>query len=262
MVRHCIAVMSWLVLWPLANAAEIEVKEVSGKKCFSITISGEIDRTTVVALQRALGSKECRARMQGEDPRNWPIVVSIGGPGGDVEAAMQIGRIFRASEAWVEVEHEEPCASACVIAFLGGVSRSVSPWGGMVGLHRPYAVRPTSTQAEAQSAFESLRTGLEKYFREMNLASRLLEIMNSVDPGSVKWLRADKDRPLMEELGLIGSDPVWSERNLSVRARMAGISKTEMVRREQRAHAECGSPPDQKPAGWFKCLEDIYNGER
>lgn len=59
--------------------------------------------------------------------------VVLAGPGGRIGPAFEINRMIRDRRLTTRVEGA--CASACTIAFLGGVERSVAP-GARLGFHQ------------------------------------------------------------------------------------------------------------------------------
>ncbi|MDI1284978.1 MAG: hypothetical protein PSV46_11345 [Reyranella sp.] len=59
--------------------------------------------------------------------------VVLAGPGGRIGASFEISRLIRSRRLATRVE--TACASACTIAFLGGVDRSIAP-GARLGFHR------------------------------------------------------------------------------------------------------------------------------
>jgi hypothetical protein len=59
--------------------------------------------------------------------------VVLAGPGGRISVGSELYEMFRDRKLATRVDDE--CASACTVAFLGGVDRSISP-GGRLGFHR------------------------------------------------------------------------------------------------------------------------------
>lgn len=88
-------------------------------------------RTLYVEGSYGVGSEEAVRRAL---ERNRAIrTVVLAGPGGRASVGFDLYRMFQARKLATRVEGG--CASACTIAFLGGVERSVSP-GGRLGFHR------------------------------------------------------------------------------------------------------------------------------
>ena len=68
--------------------------------------------------------------------RNKATVVEFDSPGGDIYKAMELGRKIRELGLDTFQTRGLQCASACSLAFLGGVSRSSA--ANAIGVHRPY----------------------------------------------------------------------------------------------------------------------------
>ena len=73
----------------------------------------------------------------------------------------------------------------------------------------------------------------------MNIPSRLLDVMNSIPPSDVRFLDPYSDKQLLEELGIVGQDPVFADVVATRIAEIVGISKSEYYTRKQRARQEC-----------------------
>ena len=196
-----------------AGAAQIAVSE----DCLFVNLSGEIDRATPILLRRSLESRRCKIDAEGRSGIN----IWLDSAGGDVDAAMEVGRVLRKWQARAMVDKDAHCASACVLALLGGVWRAVS---GTVGLHRPYSTTPSSSADEAAIMYRSMRAKLQGYFQEMNIPDRLLDAMNAVGPQQIRWLSGERDQKELEELWIQGNDPVWEDLQLSKRAEELNIT--------------------------------------
>jgi hypothetical protein len=68
--------------------------------------------------------------------RNKAKVIEFDSPGGDIYTAMELGRRIRKLGLDTFQTRGLQCASACSLAFLGGVSRSAA--ANAIGVHRPY----------------------------------------------------------------------------------------------------------------------------
>ena len=86
--------------------------------------------------------------------------VYIDSLGGDVRAAMEIGRIVRRREMGVNVIPETSCASACVLVFAAGVDRDIyeSP-GKAVTFAMLYPAKPGLLCLQGQSEFIGSTSG-------------------------------------------------------------------------------------------------------
>lgn len=88
-------------------------------------------RTLYVAGSYGVGSADAVRRALDTHPGIRTVVLS--GPGGRASVGFELYRLFQQHRLATRVDGG--CASACTIAFLGGVDRSVSP-GGRLGFHR------------------------------------------------------------------------------------------------------------------------------
>jgi hypothetical protein len=78
-----------------------------------------------------MGSGQAVRRALEQNPKIREVVLS--GPGGRMGAGFEISRMIRSRRLATRVD--TGCASACTIAFLGGVDRSLAP-GAKLGFHR------------------------------------------------------------------------------------------------------------------------------
>jgi hypothetical protein len=198
--------------------------QITVKGCGVVTLSGEIDSQTPTLLQHSVDN--CR--------RHRTPVLDLDSPGGDLDAAMQAGRIVRTWQGITDVPKGAQCASACVFVLLGGVQRLVE---GTIGLHRPYSTDMTSSSDEAAKKYRSMRAKVLSYLQEMNIPDRLLDAMNAVGPQRIRWLSGSKNEKELEELWIQGRDPVWEDLALSRKAQELNISNEELIKRAQLAQA-------------------------
>lgn len=195
------------------HAGELDADGMS-KLCRSVLISGVIVAGDAAKFQAWLTANP------------FTLYVYLRSPGGDIEAAMKIGRTIRSrfmhTQAephgterglYVLLEHEKKedfpneaagklsncsekgcCLSACVLILAAGAS--FEP--GNIGLHRP------SAKDFATSDYASVRDRLEKglervrgYLSEMEVSPRLQEAMMSVPSDELLMLGEEKALPLM-----------------------------------------------------------------
>jgi hypothetical protein len=142
------------------------------------------------------------------------ITFDLISPGGDVDEAIKIGRLFRkylittASNYFHETGNlfqsfgcrsaaECVCASACALIWFGGVERT-----GSIGLHRPYLNDPRFRQmpaAEATSVYRRILKDVAAYAAEMEIPQSIVEAMVGTSSGDMRWVdhydRSGIDRP-------------------------------------------------------------------
>ena len=137
-------------------------------------------------------------------------------PGGSVEEAIRIGRLFRKytieAAAPIRLEDgrfvaislsnpEHPlcdgssdciCASACAPIWFGAVDRL-----GTVGLHRPRiddlafrSLNPT----DASAAYRQMLDGVRGYLDEMEVPKQMIESMVATGSAEIRWVDAIEDK--------------------------------------------------------------------
>lgn len=122
------------VLYDRAVPALTELWNIySGDEALSdlaVTVSPDGTRLLVDGAYGMGGDRMVRQALE-QNPRIREVVLS--GPGGRMGTGFEISRLIRNRRLATHVE--TACASACTIAFLGGVERSVAP-GARLGFHR------------------------------------------------------------------------------------------------------------------------------
>jgi hypothetical protein len=97
-----------------------------------LTLSVSPDGTTLlIDGAYGMGSDQAVRRTLEQNPKIREVVLA--GPGGRIGAGAEIGRMIRNRRLATRVD--TACASACTIAFLGGVDRSIAP-SAKLGFHR------------------------------------------------------------------------------------------------------------------------------
>lgn len=197
-------------------------------------------------------------------PKTGPIdiLVNLDSDGGDIDAAMEIGRLIRKRPTWTQVlgarGPDSACASACVLIMSAGSNRLP---GGRIGIHRPFSTQTKATgYAESTARYAAMATRVKAYLEEMGMPSRLYEEMIKVPAEQVRWLTIKEQ----EMLAILGKDPAYEDAGDSQAAAIRGISKQEWLRRKALAQRECGAPPPKLPidlpsySRWGECLDRIY----
>lgn len=193
------------------------------------------------------------------------MMLTLDSNGGDVVAAMEAGTFVREKKMATTVRPKS-CASACVLLYVGGVRR----FGFSFGLHRPYSIKLSMNQSEAKNQYEQINNSIRQYLTRMNIPERLLDIMNSTSPDKVKWIDRDNNEDLIEELHLVGEDPIYAEEQDSQYAKSLKISKKEFYERRARSEDICkpilyrSYPNVTKADGdaYNACNNDIMHGRR
>jgi len=177
----------------------------------------------------------------------WTILsFDLDSSGGDIYAAMEIGKLIRKARATCVIRPGAKCYSACVFVLSGAVKRDVY---GEVGIHRPFSTYVGKRDYEStQNEYRRTETAVRTYLREMNLPGQLFEAMVVVPPEKIRIL-SDKE---LEAFGLSGTDPVEQDTEDATDASRYGISKTECIRRKASLDRVCPSPDlySASPAQW------------
>lgn len=212
---------------------------------YTIRLEGDIDQNSPRQLNSAI------MKIRSLEPNSKGVInLFLNSGGGDLEAGIKIGEIARSNEMTTWIPKNAICASACAVAYLGGVIRSTF---GRYGIHRPYTNHYNETEEDARKSYDLINKLIEAYLSHMHITPRLLEAMNLVPPGDIRWL-SESER---NEFGIDGGDPVYSDRKQSEYARKLGITKGELYHRQQRANSECVRSPAMD-----QCHRDIYEGRR
>ena len=120
-----------------------------------------------------------------------------------------------------------------------------------IGVHRPFSDRFFASESEDKSQYERVNRLIKQYLGSMNIPKTLLNTMNSVPPGKVKWLTDEQ----LKEMHILGEDPVYADQSDSSTAKRLGISKKELYAREQRANTICSYDD-------LNCRIDVIEGRR
>lgn len=200
---------------------------------YQIFINGEINSDLESSIRTVVGFYVYRFREQisRHEIGGWFIVDSIGG---DVEAALRIGRMLRSVNASVAIPMRGRCYSSCVFLIVGAVERMSL---GQVGIHRPYfgAVGRNVPAAEVRNRINAIDNLIERYLQDMNVPVSLLHAMKSVRPEDIQIL-SDHD---LQRFMLNSPDPVWDELDVARQAWIYGTSSAEFRRRRSAVESRC-----------------------
>jgi hypothetical protein len=250
-----IAVIITFISSSESNATVSPVLPDSSEKGYRpYRISGEITSMDVDQVKNIVQSKGA-----------WDILTFyLNSSGGDIYAAMEIGKLIRKARATCVILPGAKCYSACVFVLSGAVKRSVY---GEVGIHRPLSTYVGRRDYEStQNEYRRTETAVRAYLREMNLPAQLFEAMVVVPPEKIRIL-SDKE---LEAFGLSGTDPVEQETEEATDASDYGISKTECIRRKANLDRVCPSPDlfsassaqqwEAWSMAWFDCRQAYMFG--
>ena len=142
-------------------------------------------------------------------PQVDTIDLDLNSDGGDLQAAMAIGRIVRKNWIWT-TGPDVPgmrCLSACVFIFAAGAQR-IAARDSVVGVHRPIFERYGDMELlEAQTQYARLVKESRDYLREMGITDGLADAMFAVSSDTLRPLSYET----MRAMNLTGVDPAYEE---------------------------------------------------
>ncbi|MFM8746549.1 MAG: hypothetical protein ACKOED_07785 [Aestuariivirga sp.] len=167
-------------------AAEIKIDPASPKEFPAILISGVFEdgddkKFTALAL----------------DVDN--AIVVFESPGGNLLAGLGIGRAIRLKEFSTAVEGGAQCASACGLAWLGGIRRFAHPEA-QIGFHAAYI--ENNGQATETGAGNAL---VGAYLNQLSLPQSAIVYLTSAPPHDMQWLPLQEARNYGIDLEIIGA---------------------------------------------------------
>jgi hypothetical protein len=149
--------------------------------------------------------------------------------GGDIDTAMELGRLLRKAGIYTAIGRNDQCMSACVFAFMGGERRSVA---GRLGIHRPFFPFTQETP-DRYARFRYLQKVLKDYVEEMDFPVSLYEAVMLVPPETHQIVSpVDLKRFYLE-----GISPSTEDMVDAASARRLHISMAEYLKHKARAPA-------------------------
>ena len=117
-------------------------------------------------------------------------IVTFESNGGNVVAAISFGRTIRTLGLTTIQLRSHQCASACTLAFLGGVIRSAEP--GAIGVRQTSFSQDGIDGHDTVAAVQSITAEIITYMIEMGADPRLLQLSLSVAPNDMRYLTASE----------------------------------------------------------------------
>jgi hypothetical protein len=225
------------------RTALADVSIESGLTGYKINIFGTISRDDATKLAQ----REAELELGVLNPE-----VFLNSTGGDVDAAMSIGRIVRRIDGFTRVERNAHCYSSCALIYIAGVDRYVGVdllGTGLIGLHRPYFASFPQARAVIEREAPQMLQSLKRYIEEMGLSDSFYNQMVTTEPSSMVLYGDSLCQRLRACTGSSGyrdiyrlvpqRDPTFDEIEVAYDARWYGIDTAEMRRRAAAAES-CG----------------------
>jgi hypothetical protein len=172
------------------------------------------------------------------------LMLWLNSPGGDLLAAMEIGRIIRSVDGWTYIGDKERCYSSCALIFIAGVNRTNY---GELGLHRPYFASAPLSREQIEKQVPLMRSAVKKYVEEMGITDSFFERMFNTEPSDIEIFRLDEAEKIVPL-----RDPVYDEIETATMARTYGLTTSEYRKRVSLALRSCSDRRD--------CLDEIMWG--
>ncbi len=237
------------------SPARADVRQYGEDENFLVyEITGIISKADVAAL--ATLRKTAKNSSKG-------VMFHLNSDGGDVEAAIELGRQLRTLQAFALTRNSGRCYSACVFVLAGAVYRVRS---NSIGIHRPYSTNLTErTYKESQAEYERLAKLAKTFLLDVNVSTSLYDAMIQVPPQKIRTLTLEE----MDQFGLLETDPAKQDLDDNASARYYGVSKIEYLRRKADLEVKCsnqlkrmtnGGNADIEP--YLRCEESVMGKRR
>ena len=213
---------SWSPIRKYSNPSDIAYPRVSASGAAArvdevrVFLSGEITRADIESAE-VLASllKSGKQKIAGN-------TVWLASNGGDIDAAMELGRLLRKWGVFTYIGRDDQCLSACVFAFMGGERRSVE---GRLGIHRPYFPY-TLDSPDRPARFRYLQRTLKAYVEELDFPASLYEAVMLVPPESMQILAPAE----LKKFYLEGISPLSEDIADAASARRLDLSMLEYLK--------------------------------
>lgn len=164
-----------------------------GNVCADITIERvPIDNSAPVLLLKGKFSRADNPELLAKEvAASGAKVIAFDSKGGQVVSAMAYGRMIRSLGLSTLQIRSFQCASACALAFIGGVNRDADP--GAIGVHQSSFSPDTDIEGHAAvAAVQSMTAEIMTYLIEMDVDPKLLQLSLSVPSNDMRYLTADE----------------------------------------------------------------------
>jgi ATP-dependent protease ClpP protease subunit len=176
--------------WKLACDAPRPTRVAVTTACaLTVPLRGIIDGSRLSLVRRAL---QRRVTVQRALHRDVDVRIDVDSPGGELFAALEIGRLLRAEGASIAVGPGASCLSACVFLLMGALDRSISD-DARVGIHRPSLGAPPAGgpgPGHEAAIVAAMAESLVLYAQQMHVSRRLIDAMMAIPPDRVELLSA------------------------------------------------------------------------
>jgi ATP-dependent protease ClpP protease subunit len=224
-MRFLILTLSFFMMISNTYSMTYAIEEPDGKPNYcSWIISGDISKDEFVFAEEIFKKHLNKCKQTS----GWiSLTINLDSPGGDVDAAMSIGRFLRKYGVRTTVRENSKCISSCVFIFMAGLERTVNREN-TIGVHRPYFVDLSSQISinEIQNIRRKRIESIKNYLNEMDIPISLVDLMMAIPPNDIKLLSNDD----MKAYRINQADPAWEEKQNSINASIYGLTSSEFRR--------------------------------
>ena len=215
----------WSAIRKYSNPSDIAYARspARGAEEVRVFLTGTITREDVVSAG-VMASLLQSGKQKIADNAVW-----LAGMGGDIDAAMDLGRLLRGIGVYTFVGKDDQCLSACVFAFMGGERRVVA---GRLGIHRPFLPVVMDTP-DRQGRFRYLQKVLKNYIEELDFPASLYEAVMAVPPESMHILTLTE----LKRFYLDGISPLSEDTADAASAQRLGLSMFDFLQRKAKSPA-------------------------
>ena len=234
--RRSSLVAGWILISTLAAPADVKI-ERPWPDTIKIFITGTI------AARDAKEFEDIDEELQRKG-----VTVSLNSLGGDVSAAIRIGRIVRKSDGMTyigdpNVLHtslplESKCYSSCALIFIAGVRRTALQLTEL-GLHRPFLATAPQSREAIEKQVPQMLSMVKSYVSEMSITDLFYQQMVNTEPSRMVIYKDEQYKKIIPEY-----DPVYEETEIAREARGYGLTTVEMRKRKQEAENTCNGMSD------------------
>lgn len=177
--------------WWKLECGDASRKRAAERTACALTVKlrGVIDESRIQLVQQARLRRDAVRHALG---REVGFHVDVDSPGGELFAALEIGRILRTERASISVGKGRSCISSCVFLLMGAIERRVSG-DARLGIHRPSLGAPGQAgpkQASEDEIVDAMSGPLLLYAQQMNVPRKIIDDSMSVPADRVRQLSA------------------------------------------------------------------------
>lgn len=215
MIRHLLPVFVLTAL-TTTTAHAIDIKTIRYNHSMIFVVDGVIEAGDAEKFKKAWDAEAYDA---------FSYSVALDSPGGNLAEGIELGEFFRKKNLTTVVAKYSPkpplqeeweysanaeriagakCYSACALAFMGGVDRSVED-DSKIGFHQfagKFNETSNISHAELETSTQSISALISSYLRRMGAKQELFEVMSSTLPNEMYVLN---EKELMD-FGVTPSD--------------------------------------------------------